>query len=101
MTDRGPVFSFGDEPLRREQRPAAMFPFSRGCMDYDVEDVGEEECQPVFPVRPWAKHQDASIRVGFHWGIRMSGHGDTVSPPKEKVCSFFGENELGGCWPLV
>ena len=27
-------------------------------MDFDVVDVDEEECRPVFPVRPGAQHPD-------------------------------------------
>ena len=33
-------------------------PVLRGFMDYGVVDVDEGEYRPVFPVRPWAQHQD-------------------------------------------
>ena len=51
VSDRGPVFPRGADPLGASSDPRPWAPL-RGVMDLDVVDVREEECQPVFPVRP-------------------------------------------------
>ena len=49
-------------------------------MDYDVVDVDEEECRPVFPVRPGAK-QPAPLSGSASTG-GSSGRGDAAGPPQ-------------------
>ena len=51
-------------------------------MDYDVVlvDVDEEECQPVFPVRPGAKQPDPLSGSASTGG--SSGRGDAAGPPQ-------------------
>ena len=55
-------------------------PVLRGFMDYGVVDVDEVECRPVFPVRPWAKHQDPLSGSASTGG--SSGRGDAAGPPE-------------------
>ena len=50
-------------------------------MGFDLVDVDEEECRPVFPVRPWAKHQ-APVSGSASTG-GSSGRGDTAGPPEK------------------
>ena len=79
MADRGPVFPVGASPLGASSDPRPCSPL-RGCMDYDVV---EEECWPVFPVRPGAKQTRSPIsgsRSASTGG--SSGCGDTADPPQ-------------------
>ena len=50
-------------------------------MDFDLVDVDEEECQPVFPVRPGAK-QPYPVSGSASTG-GSSGRGDTAGPPEK------------------
>ena len=50
-------------------------------MDFDLVDVDDEECQPVFPVRPGAQHPYPVSGSASTGG--SSGRGDTAGPPEK------------------
>ena len=78
VADRGPVFPGGASPPGASSDPRPCSPL-RGCMDYDVVDVDEEESRPVLFVRPGAK-QPYPVSGSASTG-GSSGRGDAAGPP--------------------